>query len=156
MAKTKTVRQPKAKTAYELLERVCVAIEAHPAAYYQGWWKCTRGGRGGNPPLPHDIVDKNECGTAFCRAGWIVVSNDGNKRAHTNDWYPWSIRAAELIGAEAGDIASDLSRLFASYAIDGAGATPGTLKYARAGIRGIREFMKTHRDHLKARKLRGV
>lgn len=159
MAKTKTVRQPKAKDAYELLERVCVAIKEHPLSYWQGYWKATRGYRGGGCgdvcELPESLnTSNNTCGTAFCRAGWMVALHDGMRAKPAS----FEGRAKELIGVYKDDgvdcvLLGSTDRLFEGGAVDG---TPGTRPYVNAGIKGIRAFMKKHAAHLKARKLRGV
>lgn len=55
------------RTAYELLEQVCEAIEVAPQNYDQGVWS----GRASN--------NREEfCGTAFCRAGWMVNILEGS------------------------------------------------------------------------------
>jgi hypothetical protein len=159
-------RRPKAKTAYELLERVCEAIKARPLSYYQGYWKARRGQRGngvGCAPLPF-LLDQpeNTCGTAFCRAGWMVVLHDGlraNPRDRSSDpVMSWERRARQLLDMpphlEFGMLVrDDVSDLFDAGDYSG---VPGTPQYVKYGIDGLRAFMKTHEKHLKARSLRGV
>jgi hypothetical protein len=148
MAK-KTARRAKPKTAYELLERVCEAITANPLNYYQGFWKARRGARGSATvcALPEEL-DKpaNECGTAFCRAGWIVALHDGiNARPRDFD-----TRARAIMGFPRSGSFDECFGLFDGGAVYG---TPGTRHYARQGASGVREFMKRHAEHLKAQKV---
>lgn len=147
MAKKPTKPRTKAKTAWELLERVIQHIKEEPQRYYQDWW-CYRDTR--------KLASLNlspPCGTAACRAGWIVALHDGPTAAplrHAGRWpSPVESRANEILGLDSWDT----SALFAGGMIDG---TPGTRAYVREGVRGLREFMKEYKAHLKARQLRGV
>lgn len=151
MAK-KATKQPKAKTAYELLGRVCEAIKAHPLSYYQRMWAA-------KPDwcFAPDVAAKNECGTVFCRAGWLVALNDGNKNIDVeNDvvelkgrFEHIQTRAKALLDMSDDDVRP----LFSESSVTG---SPGTTDYVRQGVRGIRDFMRKHEAHLKARSLRGV
>ena len=150
-------RRGKAKTAYELLERVCEAIKAHPLNYYQGYWKSRRGRSKGQvrhtqvmEALPPSLdVPENTCGTAFCRAGFIVAEHDGYEARPID----FNQRARRLLGIDEYESFDDVSRLFDASAVTG---TPGTSRYVRQGIAGLRAFMKEHEAHLKARSLKGV
>ena len=152
-------RQPKAKTAYELLERVCAAIKAHPLAYYQDQWMLKS---------KRDVVKRlrltNEqaresCGTAYCRAGWIVALHDGSAAARrmSCEWHSeeFGERAREILAMpyQSSDDPIRECRLFQSGTV---AAHPGTRAYAREGVRGLKAFMEQHKAHLKARKLDGV
>lgn len=118
----------KAKNAYELLERVCRAIAEAPQHYNQTEW----------------------CGTAYCRAGWIVAVHDGPiDDRHADDV---GNRAMELL-----DLSSDECwPLFSTYELFRTDAEPGTSEYAEEGVRGVRVFMSQYSSHLKARSLKGV
>jgi hypothetical protein len=142
-------RQKKAENAYELLERVCEAIKASPINYGQDAWCFT--------PTPDCDCDQCKalraqqehggCGTAFCRAGWIVALHDGHAAAKETDDIEG--RAVTLLGLGR----SDTDHLFDGSAVTG---KVGTVAYVRKGIAGVRAFMKQHAAHLKARSLRGV
>lgn len=127
---SKAGRRAKPKTAYELLQRACEAIKATPQAYFQNWWR-----------------QEQACGTAFCRAGWIVALHDGKAAVRSSD--ETGHRALDILGHPQGA----WDALFVCGLVDG---TPGTTSYASQGIRGLRDFMKTHRAHLKARLLKDV
>jgi hypothetical protein len=120
---------PRARNAYQLLDRVCKAIEREPQRFNQSDW----------------------CGTAFCRAGWMVVLHDG--KLGLNEVHV-GVRAEELLDMDL----SDSWSLFSTYEMfnPAAGARPGTVEYAKAGVDGTRAFMKKHAAHLKARSLEGV
>lgn len=141
----------KATNAYELLEQVCEAIAAHPLNYYQDRYVANRGE--GADDLPKELdTPANECGTAFCRAGWIVQLHDRRKLAY--DEYEY--RAMELLGAlgeDAEDPYFDVVDLFAGGAVEGA---PGSPEYVAEGIAGIRKFMAKHEAHLKAQSVNPV
>jgi hypothetical protein len=153
---TTVKRRAKAKTAYELLGRVCEAIKAHRFAYYQGAWSMKA-----EWAFPPEQAARNECGTAFCRAGWMVALHDGAKNidvAADKVLLPGSIdyvsiptRASELLDMSADD--QDVLALFDGEACSG---VPGSSGYVAQGIRGLRAFMKKHAKHLKARSLKGV
>ena len=128
--------QPKAKTAYELLERVCAVIAAKPTRYNQSDW-CT----------------ERKCGTAFCRAGWMVVLHDGPDAARNAP--DIASRAEALLGLTP-DESWPLFSTQQLFAKGTNGLRVGTPEYVQAGIDGTRAFMAKHEAHLKARKLDGV
>lgn len=132
-------RQPKAKTAYELLERVCAHILEEPKRYHQDYW-----GLRGEVPLD---VPRPKCGTVCCRAGWIVALNDGPKALlHTCS----GSRADRILGMTD----EDTRELFYDDSVER--FRQGTKRYANAGAAGIRRFMKKHKRYLQARALKGV
>lgn len=127
--------------AYELCERVCEAIAAHPLNYYQDYW-ITR-----KRDLPSALrVPENECGTAYCRAGWMVQVADGRVVERV------SRRAFELLGdvAEDGQFTEDIWHLFETFEGDAMDLTPGTPEYIAEGIAGLRHFMAKYEARLKA------
>lgn len=150
----KTAATP--KTAYDLMARVAAHILEEPKRYYQGKWVTKK---------KSDIVDVvgavPQCGTVACRAGWIVALHDGlNSKAITQEIqrtggdFPVAWRAHEIL---------DMSDRHTSDLFDGCvllhmvpSPTPGTAAYAKAGAKGIREFMRTHKAHLQARLLKDV
>jgi hypothetical protein len=135
-------RQKKPKTAYELLERVCEAIKAHPLNYYQGMWVSQRGSSMDPLPASLDVPD-NKCGTAFCRAGWVCQLLDGAMpRGGVGG------RSNEILG-----LSDDETDPLYYEEMRGA---PGSKAYVQQGVRGVRAFMRQHAKHLKARSLRGV
>ncbi len=141
-------RRRKATTAYELCERTCEAIAAHPLAYFQKDWIRTGARR------PEELRGDTECETTFCRAGWLVAVHDGKSRA--TDAGEISTRADVLLGRrrDLGDFDFAVTELF-----NGGGLshlTPGTKAYVRKGIAGLRAFMRKHKAHLQAQSLRGV
>lgn len=139
----------KPKTAYGLLGLVCREIESNPLNYYQGMWKTSRNG-GKDVPLPHDLdVDENECKTAYCRAGFIVNAMDGYSPRRTTWGFDWARRARKILGMDADQV----YQLFAGDAIIG---KPGTKRYVKAGVSGLKKFMYEHRERLLARKLSDV
>jgi hypothetical protein len=138
-----------AQTAYELLGRVCKAIKAHPLNYCQADWMQKR-----DPdiddaaPLARSLdVPENVCGTAYCVAGWVVRLHEGRDPDTTAGI---SKKASSLLGMD-DDVAYD--ELFAVGYVSG---VPGTPEYVAAGVKHVRDFMKTHAAHLKARSLKGV
>ena len=145
MAKTSA----KAKTAYELLERVCAHIKAKPQTYLQERFIATG-------DQAHEYGLHPPCGTAACRAGWIVALHDGP--LDPRDYGGIQTRANAILGLDSqttGDLFSGAALNCGLDAIDFM-VKPGTAAYVRAGVRGLRSFMKRHAAHLKARKLDGV
>lgn len=133
----------KPKTAYELLNNVCKAILRQPKQYYQNEFCLTPAERKSSMYLYNDNEIKELCGTAFCRAGFVVVEHDGYK-AKPRDWED---RAEEIlnINEASGDTAQDWQRLVQASFFN---AKPGTRDYAREDVRGVRAFMKDHKPFL--------
>ena len=145
-------RQRKAKTAYELCERVCEAIKAKPLAYYQADW-VKRG-----EVRPDELrVPENTCDTAFCRGGWLVAVHDGKNHEHASGPGAIHTRAYELLGVRNDGVGEPLRLSVVSLFLASAvGGRPGSKAYVREGIAGMRRFMREHKAHLQARSLRGV
>lgn len=152
-SKSRTVRttqsaRSKPKTAYDLLARVAEHIVEEPTRYDQDRW-CRLGKRA----IRKEFGFAPACVTMACRAGWIVGLHDGLRSKHLTsvDMWPNPVarRANDIL-----DMGSwDTDELFAGGNIVG---NPGTVKYAREGARGIRQFMKKHAEHLKSRLLADV
>lgn len=121
------------ETAYQLLERVCEAIERSPQQFDQNEW-----------------VSRKDCGTSFCRAGWLVALHDGVAAIGDDDFV---MGRAEAILDMEGD---DAWELFSTYALLDTDARPGSVEYAAAGVDGTQRFMRKHEAHLKARRLTDV
>jgi len=147
----------KAKTAYELLQQVCAHILEEPKRYHQGTWGLTRKhavgvvGRENVPP----------CGTVACRAGWIVGLHDGLpslKNRLSRNQGSVSDRANLILGFKENDdyVVAATSELFDSESVDPELKFTSPREYAKRGVAGLRAFMKKHKAHLQARKLRGV
>ena len=138
----------KPRTAWELCERVCEAIAAHPGGYLQEMW-VTRGKKVIGRAMSASLPRKEICGTAFCRAGWLIEVADGAGAAAAMAC-SWEARANALLGVPH----SATHNLFAASALGA--LKPGTKAYVREGIAGLRRFMKAHEAHLKARVLKGL
>jgi hypothetical protein len=146
-------RRRKPRTAWELCEQACKAIAENPLNYCQAMWKSRRGcdvdefGRdseGAGSELPPELdLPENTCGTAFCRAGWLVVLHDGKDANPVK----WERRALELLGM------NHVGKLFDGGEVEGA---PGSPDYVKAGVSGLRAFMAEHEAHLKAHRLKDV
>jgi len=128
-----TAQRP-ARTAYELLGRVCKAIVANPEQYNQNEWG--------------DSWDY--CGSGFCVAGWIGFLYDGRPSpSHIRR------RAMELLDMQQ-VLAWELFTPIIPELYSNMPPVPGSLAYARVGVRHTRRFMAKYKDHLKARTLKGV
>ena len=73
------------KNAYEAWMMVADSIEAHPLNYCQAWFSISVRSLVTAPAGP-DLVGAlknpaNECGTAFCRAGWMALKTLGEMNA---------------------------------------------------------------------------
>lgn len=142
---TRTQKRPKPKTAYELLQRVCAHILEEPQRYLQRRYVAT-----GTDLDAYDL--KPPCGTAACRAGWIVWLHDGE----WPDYSCISSRANQILKMSGADT-MDLFRASAlMYENHGQRYKEGTRAAAEAGVRGLRDFMEQHAKHLKARLLKSV
>ena len=129
--------QGKPETLYELCEQVCEAIATRPSNYCQEQWSV--------PACQVDSKDPNQrevCGTAYCRAGWMVALTSDSKEL-----------PIDISGAAIGLLCKANIPL---YAIDrlfrGGACLPlehGEEGYATEGVRGMREFMSLHETALK-------
>ena len=134
-----TAQRP-ARTAYELLGRVCKAIAAEPERYDQTTFGYC------------EDNNNKSCQTAFCIGGWIVHLHDKEIATIARSV---ETRANEILGLGA----SRGWKLFTTYLPELESNSPpvqGTPAYARAGVRHTRRFMAKYKDHLKARTLKGV
>lgn len=133
---TQQIPKSKAKNAFDLLSEVQRLILAEPKRYNQAVW-LSHGSPKTDPAYP-------SCGTIGCVAGWVATLKGAQSTAakHTVE------RATEVLGLSKDQVWD----LFDGGALD-ATARPGTLTYARAGVRHIRRFQKAHREQLLAKKV---
>lgn len=135
----------KPENMYELCEEVCTSIEASPQNY-------------GQSAFAKSAQDnqKGACGTAFCRAGWMIAiidHNAGIKRTEKK-WLSYEPNIYKrsrglLLGAGIGE--SEIDELFRGDVCSR--TQDGTEAHARMGIAGMRKFMEKHELKLKAAKL---
>ena len=92
------------------------------------------------------------CGTAACRAGWLVKLCD---RRVPRLGILIADRAKQIInsGHEYDNVRDDWRMVTRSDAVQG---RPGTLAYAKRGASGLRKFMRAHKSYLQARLLKDV
>ena len=149
MAKQQTRSRRKAKTAWELCERVCEQITAEPRTYDQRMWRLSANDWqiAKRPPRL-----RPKCGTAFCRAGWIVALRDGAKKVDNNSCQVRANAILNLPRDATDQLFSGVAERLERWTV----RTPGSIGAAKAGVRGLRAFMKKHAAHLKARSLKGV
>lgn len=150
--KTKSRVTRKPKTAYELLGRVCKAIEAEPRSYDQSLWVINRelmNEPGGLYVRPKRL--QPPCGTSFCIAGHIVAQHDGFAPA-ANAGYGCRSRAIDILGFDD----DPPEGFFFAHALGIRTPPAGTVAYARLGVKLVRAFMRKHSAHLKSRLLKGV
>ena len=133
---------------YELCDEVCIAIEASPTNYYQPMWATPARG----------VYGKKACGTAFCRAGWMVALADGHAKAASGGVYK---RALEMF-TKAGISKAELQLLFqpdpGAYGraygdVVDKYVKEGTPEYVAIGAAGMRKFMAKWKKQLKEAKL---
>lgn len=124
-------------TLLELCDMACQSIELRPNNYDQRMWAGDASGIGG-------------CGTAFCRAGWMMAHVKAPKR--TLKWCLDSTIASSATNLflRAGVPWIDIMRLFGGGALSLLSHEPGTKEYAAAGATGFREFMAEHHNKLAA------
>lgn len=152
--KVPTWKRP-ARTAYELLGRVCKVIQVEPKRYDQGTFQSSQDQR-------------TVCETAFCVGGWLVFLHDGKfiggsieDRAsvllgmdglYYNGLNPWDLFTTMVPGVTCRemDASGDIIDLDQDL------PNQGTPAYAKAGVAHTRRFMKKYEAHLKARLLAGV
>ena len=137
----------KPKTLYDLMGQVAEAIELAPGNYYQQGWE---------EPVEnlamYEGPYKEACGTAYCRAGWMVnlLEAPTARGLHHNT----SGKAFSLL-TKADIPASEAMELFRGSACTRFG-DPGSPGYVKEGVDGVKRFMARHEDKLKAFKLEGV
>lgn len=146
----------KPQNLYDLCEDVCNAIALRPLNYNQGNWAID---------ADKVMTAEEACGTAFCRAGWMVALVDEPRTPAEWTSLPDSYIAdkAELMLLNAGIPESDINQLFSGSAcfdeddangLDGISyPEPGTPLYVQRGIEGMREFMFKYEKKLKAAKI---
>lgn len=146
MAKKKTA-VPKLTgptTAYKLLDKVCAVITEEPKRYQQEAWI----------RKASDVAKPPACGTVCCVAGWIETLRSSPRRTKrlAGEWRMdaggWQIAAmaSETLGLKPDETCD----LFAGAALHNCPHPPGTVAYARAGVKRIRAFQKQHAAHLKS------
>lgn len=130
------------QNVYELLEQTAEAIEECGLNYYQTVWAA---------PVEHVTAGREgACGTAFCRAGWMINIAHGDKALSMSpyDWGRTHIADAAYAMLEtAGCPIRECAELFSGGAVT---QKYGTQAYNKAGAKGVRQFMERHRDKLKA------
>lgn len=128
------------ETVYELCEMVCEAIAERPLNYVQQRWHTDA-----------KAWNKEACGTAYCRAGWMASFLRKGSGPCTDDGYIHRTATAALV--DAGADPRETARLFDGGAISFStvGPTPaiGTPAYVEAGIKGMRRFMDRYEQKLK-------
>jgi len=141
----------KPETLWELCEQVCEAIRMSPKNYTQETWAT-------------DARSLNEeaCGTAYCRAGWMVALTSDEKdilsKYHTGS-LNICISASNML-KRAGVVDRDIDTLFSGAAVDRQCyrdgievPDQGTPEYAEQGVKGMREFMEKWEKQLKETKI---
>src|SRR5678815_3817725 len=133
-----------AKNAYELFEDVCKVILEEPKRYNQSTWV--------EQLRVHADVDRKEefaaCGTMACIAGWMAILKRGRTVFRNN--VEIADKAHRLVNPSYDapfEVVRGLDDLFNGGLID-PDIDPGTKRYAQAGVREIKRFMKKHRKYL--------
>lgn len=128
------------ETLYDLCEGVIQAIETQHGNYFQGLW-C----------VPVESLRVNvsynyigACGTAYCRAGWMIALAEASNKKLTNMQIH---RKANALLRKAGIRQEVIDQLFSGDACSG--FTPGSPAYAKAGADGVRQFMALYEKELK-------
>ena len=137
---------------YDLCNLSAEAITSRPLNYYQSSWAI-------EAKSLNRTTKKEACGTAFCRAGWMVALSEPAGRLLLADYIA---NKARTMFTDAGIPLEDINALFDGGAIeteldcefDGdeflGMPDVGTQEYAEAGAAGLRAFMAKHADKLKA------
>ena len=134
---------------YDLCDQVCESIAARPQNYMQQRWAATEPKRTlevecGSDTAARLIAKHEMCGTAYCRAGWMLsILRDGP----VNEQHNISNTVMNLLH-KAGVPPSDTDKLF-NGSQAGPLSTWGTPGYVQKGITGVREFMAKHEQTLK-------
>ena len=152
------MKQRKPRTAYQLLARVRDHIAEEPRRYFQGDYIVDDKDR------LREIGLRPPCGTAACRAGWIILLHDGPEAKResmyrrTQEILGMSIdQLAPLVAGSACDYESGLAPVKCPEYLDQVEVLPPTdPEYIRRGVRGLETFMKQHEKHLKSRLLAHV
>lgn len=136
-------------TVHELMERSAQSIENTPLNYTQHRYATNA----------RMCFEKEEaCGTAFCRAGWMMAHVDPPRSTSewtTSDMYTGIERRSIKLLRDCGIPLGDIIKLFQSTALEE--ETKGSILWcdgsetvAKAGAAGMRKFMQTHEAKLKA------
>ena len=162
-AKTAPFAQP--ENLYELMEMTAEAIELLPKNYYQDSFSMhakdvpsdteTCNNDEGDLTARGKRLSKKACGTAFCRAGWMMAILDpklGKMNPDSIDDHEEIYKPAMNLLTDAGCDAGVVGHLFGG----GSGINGerwGTKAYAKAGAKGVRDFMEQYKTELKAARL---
>lgn len=136
------------RNLYDLCEMTAQAIEQHPANYCQQDWEASLTRVRDLWSYDPEVLNHEACGTAYCRAGWMVNLLEKPSRSHTN--IPEKARALLL---EAGIPSIAITNLFSANA---SGSKVGSKDYVNKGVSGLREFMNAYETQLKSYSLEGV
>jgi hypothetical protein len=131
----------KPETLYDLCDLVCESIATSPANYFQGRWAI--------PVRNISKPNSTGCGTAFCRAGWMVAHLRPAGRMPTQELSLGMISETAVgLLTKAGVPPEDIADLFSGSALYN--LSYDTPEYAEEGIAGMQRFMAKHSDKLKA------
>jgi hypothetical protein len=123
---------------YELMEQAAEAILTSPEHYYQDNW---------SEPARNLYPDKEVCGTAYCRAGWMEnilgVSVDGCTARRL-------LHEAEIDRADLFLAQNYRTEYNADFTYE---LRRGSPEYATAGANGIKKFMARNKEQLLAARL---
>lgn len=134
----------KPENLWDLCEGVCIAIKEKPDNYFQGAYSVDAK----DIHASRQTGRKEVCGTAFCRAGWMVAQLRPPKLS-ASDWNNDYISThAENLLSAAGIPSADIEDLFAGGACSD--YRFGTPEYVAEGIAGMRAFMTKHEALLRA------
>jgi len=143
------------RNLYELCEQTCESMELAPLNYYQGYWAAPVRAVQGHTGVEH----QEACGTAYCRAGWMIANLEGKALPTEGDGVDtvhYGTRAKKML-YQAGIPDIDIEHLFAGEALmrekDIPRAKWGTPEYVAAGVEGLRNFMAKHEAKLRAAKI---
>lgn len=148
---------PKPETVWDLCAQAAEAIELAPTHYYQGAFAVPTASVGYHESESRLTAaqHKETCGTSFCRAGHMIAVLDADKQRTPEEWDDLDAninsRARALL-VEAGVSSYDVTELFDGSAVDGCGKI-GSKRYAKAGAKGLRDFMVKYETELKATKI---
>ena len=140
----------KPENLYQLCEMVCEQIATTPKNYVQQRYATVA-----------SSWNEESCGTAFCRAGWMVniLDHSAGITRTTDEWVYntlISLRSEQLFmdaGFDSADM-KDVTLLFNGGACSMHNI--GSPEYVREGIDGLRRFMAKHEDKLKAARIVGT
>lgn len=137
----------RAETLWEACEMTCESIALRPKNYFQEQWATKtlliEAVYGPDARKLGPASTEEACGTAYCRAGWMLSHITGGDVTDHN--------ISEIMRGHMKNAGIPIQDALDLFSGDACGTRSWNTKdYVESGVRGLREFMAKHEEKLKA------